>query len=216
MRQSIIFDMDGTLFETEPVALAAFHLTFEKLKKEGLYTGEIPSDDMMLKQLGKTMDQLWLTLIPGVEPNIRRLADEWMFQFEEELIRSRKGRLFPGVEEVLKELYARGYSLFVASNGRPDYVRAILETFQVIHLFTGLYTAVQYQTKTKVDLVRLLLEEYPADGGYMVGDRESDVEAGKENGLTVVGCRFGYANEHELEKADYVISSMKELLSLLA
>ncbi|WP_028988503.1 HAD family hydrolase [Thermicanus aegyptius] len=215
MKQTVIFDMDGTLFQTEPVALAAFRHTFEKLIREGLYYGNIPPDSLMLTQLGKTMDEMWKTLLPDCSVEVHRLADGWMFEYERELIFSRYGKLYPGVEETVKELYQRGYSLFIASNGRPDYVEAILNTFEIRPFFTDLYTAGKYKTKTKADLVHLLLKNYPAERGFMVGDRLSDVEAGKKNGLIVIGCVFGYADPRELADADYVISSMKELIPLV-
>lgn len=215
MKRSILFDMDGTLFQTESVALPAFHHAFDMLFEKGLYQGERPSDERMLKQLGKTLDELWRTLLPGTDFEVHQLADEWMFQHEYESIISKKGSLFPGAEEVIQMLNQKGYLLFITSNGREDYVQAILDSFQLTPYFTDLYTAGRFKTKSKVDLVRMLLQTYPTEQGVMVGDRRSDVEAGKENGLKVIGCKFGFADPDELDHADYVITSLQEIPSIL-
>ena len=48
----------------------------------------------------------------------------------------------------------------------------------------------------------------------MVGDRRSDIEAAKDNGLWTIGCRFGFANDEELREADIVIQRFGELSRL--
>lgn len=212
MKQAIIFDMDGTLFETDPVALKGFKKTFERLMEKGLYKGEMPSDDVFLNQLGKTFEEIWDSLIPDGDENIRNLADEWMLEIELELINEGVGQLYPDVIKVLTTLKEQGYSLFVASNGREEYIDAIVNHFQMKDLFVDLYSAGRFNTESKNDLVKLLLHKYDIVSGYMIGDRHSDVEAGKTNGLTVIGCKFGFADEKELEDADVHISSFQELI----
>jgi phosphoglycolate phosphatase len=211
MNHAIIFDMDGTLFETEPVALKAYYKTFDKLRSEGLYNGPTPTDEMLLNQLGKTLQEIWETLLPGCDKEVHKKADEWMFIFEKELIESGEGNLYPGVKEVFTILKKRGYSLFVASNGREDYIQAIVDYFQLNDLFVDLYSAGRFQTKSKIDLVRRLINTFNIKEGTMVGDRHSDVEAGKTNGLKVIGCMYGFANDKELQGADRIITSFYEL-----
>ncbi|MNR58572.1 bifunctional 5'-methylthioadenosine/S-adenosylhomocysteine nucleosidase/phosphatase [compost metagenome] len=49
----------------------------------------------------------------------------------------------------------------------------------------------------------------------MVGDRSSDVEAGRSNGLGVVGCAYAvYGRQEELKDADKLITDFRELLEL--
>ena len=52
------------------------------------------------------------------------------------------------------------------------------------------------------------LDEHDIRDAWMVGDRSSDVEAGKENGQTVIGRRYaGFGGEQELKGSDVVIHS---------
>jgi phosphoglycolate phosphatase-like HAD superfamily hydrolase len=63
----------------------------------------------------------------------------------------------------------------------------------------------------------MLLDEYELESAWMVGDRSSDVEAGKENHLFVVGCSYAdFGNSKELAEADVIIKDFAGLLTLTA
>lgn len=207
--------MDGTLFETDPVALQGFKKTFERLMENGYYDGEMPSDEVFLNQLGKTFEEIWDSLIPNGDEAIRNMADEWMLEIELELIKEGVGQLYPDVIEILTSLKEQDYPLFIASNGREEYIDAIVDHFEIRNLFIDLYSAGRFKTESKNDLVRLLKEKYQVESGFMVGDRHSDVEAGKTNGLVVIGCKFGFADPKELENADLRITTFQELIPMM-
>lgn len=213
--RAIIFDMDGTLFETDLVALQGFKETFQRLKAEGHYNGEIPSDEILLDQLGKTFEDIWAQLLPDAGEEVRNRADELMLEIELGLIRKGVGKLYPAVAEVLRSLQSSGYSLFVASNGREEYISAIVNHFHLEDVFVDLYSAGRFHTASKVDLVQMLKHSYDVTLGYMVGDRRSDIEAGKKNGLTTIGCQFGFADIEELKDADHIITSFSQILSII-
>ncbi|QBK12862.1 HAD family hydrolase [Thermoactinomyces vulgaris] len=213
--KAIIFDLDGTLFQTEKVAVPAFQETFRHLQTTGKFQGDIPDEEKIQSVFGMTHQELWEVLLPGADSALKEKADRFMLQKELELFRQGKGEIFPGVRETLMQFYEDGWPLFVASNGAGDYVRTALETKGLISLFKGIYTAGEYQTADKSDLVRILKNDYGVTDGLMVGDRSSDIKAGKENQLFSVGCRYtGYpcfGQENELDEADAIIHSFPEL-----
>jgi phosphoglycolate phosphatase-like HAD superfamily hydrolase len=49
----------------------------------------------------------------------------------------------------------------------------------------------------------------------MVGDRHSDIEAGKVNGLYTIACDFGFATEGELDGADDCVTAFPDILPLI-
>ncbi|MFD1424826.1 HAD family hydrolase [Laceyella tengchongensis] len=217
--KAIIFDLDGTLFQTEKVGVPAFRETFVQLRKEGLYDGEIPSNEKIQSVFGMTHEELWETLLPEASEEVRHTADQLMLAKELELFEQGVGQCYPGVEETLPQLIDQGWSLFIASNGVGPYVRGALSSKGLISLFKGIYTAGDYETETKVDLVRICKETHGITQGYMVGDRQSDVRAGLENGLVVIGCRYTgfpqFGGEEELQGADMILSTFSELPSLV-
>ncbi|MHB1419813.1 MAG: HAD family hydrolase [Bacillota bacterium] len=211
----IIFDLDGTLVQSEKVAVPAFAYAFEKLRQQGLYAGPTPSDQEMTAVIGMTNDKIWQQLLPDSTSDIRQLADSYLLEGELHYLDLGWGSLYPEVKETLADLAGK-YTLFVASNGGPTYVNASLETCGISHLFKRVYTAQGYKTASKVDLVRLLLSREEVQSAVMVGDRRSDVQAGKKNGLYTIGCRFGFADTKELEGADVVIGHFAMLNEVVA
>lgn len=208
---AVLFDMDGTLLQTEKLAVPAFQKTFEDLREQKLWDGQTPDEDKLTNVLGMTIAQLWETLLPEANEKTRMIADRLLLENEIALLQQGVTDLYPGVREQLQQLHDKGIALFVASNGREEYIDAICEHFSIKQLFTDLYSAGRFQTKSKNDLVAKLLKEYRVENGVMVGDRHSDVEAGKTNGLFTIGCDFGFARPGELDGADIVIHDFTEL-----
>ncbi|GGG74886.1 HAD family hydrolase [Paenibacillus radicis (ex Gao et al. 2016)] len=213
--EAIIFDMDGTLFETETLLRSVHTRLFDTLREEGLYTYETPPIESVLACLGMLLDDIWRKIMPESTEAARKRADELFLQYEVEELAAGKGSLYPGTAETLAALKASGIKLFVASNGLESYVKEVARYKGIAEFFDGLYSAGEYKTTSKVDLVAKLLSDHELNSAWMVGDRSSDVEAGKRNGLIVIGCAYaGYGRDTELDGSDALIGSMAELLQL--
>lgn len=213
--EAMIFDMDGTLFKTETLLIPVFHRVFDQLRKEGLYAGETPPEELILSCLGMLLPDIWRRVIPNHSETVHRRADELLLEYELEGLQQLATELYPQVPETLQELKARGVRLFVASNGLEHYVKGVAEAHGIAPLFEGLFSAGEFQTATKVDLVKLLLDRHGITRAWMIGDRSSDVEAGKRNGLAVIGCAYaGFGDDRELAGSDVRIRNFDELISL--
>lgn len=119
----MIFDMDGTLFQTETLLLPAYHQLFDTLRAEGHFEGETPPEERMLGSLGMLLEDIWKVVMPEASEAAHRRADELLLQLEIEGLDGGSSRLYPGVKETLEALKAQGVRLFVASNGLEDYVK---------------------------------------------------------------------------------------------
>jgi phosphoglycolate phosphatase len=214
--EAMIFDMDGTLFQTETLLIHVHDRLFQQLREEGLYINETPPVERLLGCLGMLLEDIWRKVMPDGSEAAHRRADELMLLYELEGLAESQGTLYPYVEETLQRLKERGIKLFVASNGLEPYVKGVAEHKGISGLFDGLYSAGEFGTATKVDLVGRLLRDHNIKSAWMVGDRSSDVEAGKANGLTVIGCSYaGFGRDLELDGSDELISDFREILSLL-
>ncbi|CAM2970631.1 HAD-IA family hydrolase [Paenibacillus sediminis] len=213
--EAMLFDMDGTLFQTETLLLPAYHKMFDRLRTEGIYTGETPPESLVLSTLGMILDDIWKTVLPDLDAEGRNRANEIMLELEVEGLQSGNTKLYPQVKETLQALKSQGVKLFVASNGVEHYVKGVAHAHDIYSLFDGVYSAGEYKTRTKVDLVHRLLTDHNIQSAWMVGDRSSDVEAGKKNGQTVIGCEYaGFGNHSELQGSDTIIHSFDQLLKL--
>ncbi len=217
--KAIIFDFDGTLFQTEKVGVPACRETFLQLRESGDFSGEIPCDEMIHSVFGLTHEQLWKKLLPEASSELKERADRLMLEKELALFHKGEGQVYPRVKETLVKLNNEGWPLFIASNGVGAYVNAALKSEGLIFLFKGIYTSGDYNTRDKTEIVQLCKKENNITGGYMVGDRSSDIKAGKENGLSTVGCRYEgfpqFGKQDELSEADFVIHSFGDLPQLI-
>ena len=207
--EAVIFDVDGTLFQTEKVLLPAFRRTFDQLGRT------CPSEEDLLNVFGMTIPELWETLLPDADMNERDRANQLLQDHNLELMEEGLGELYPGVKETLQTLHERGVRLYTASNGEIRYVEKVAQTQGILPFFDKLYAAGLYKTEKKEELVRILLREQGLKHAVMVGDRKSDITAGRANDLPTIGCDFGFARRHELDGASLTIDSFDQLADAL-
>ncbi|RUS47585.1 HAD family hydrolase [Cohnella sp. AR92] len=214
--EAMLFDLDGTLFQTESLLATVHTRVFDTLREEKLYTKEEPPLERLLGALGMLLEHIWQRVMPDGSPEAHARANELLLKYELEDLEAGIGVLYEGVEETLQALKNKGIRLFVASNGLESYVKEVPRLRGIGTLFEGFYSAGEYQTATKAELVRILLDKHGIRSAWMVGDRSSDVDAGKRNGLFVVGCDYaGFRKDGELEGSDAVIGDFRELLRLV-
>ncbi|TCZ75355.1 HAD family hydrolase [Paenibacillus albiflavus] len=213
---AMIFDMDGTLFRTETILIDAYYRMFDSLRDEKLYEGETPPVENILNSLGMLLAAIWKRVMPDASEETHRRADDLLLEYEIDELKNGKPELYEGVEETLRILKERGIRLFVASNGLEPYVKDVAYYTGIKPLFEDLYSAGEYKTASKVELVRLLLEKHQIRSAWMVGDRSSDMEAALGNNLIAVGCDYAkFRSSGELKDADLRITSFSDILNHL-
>jgi phosphoglycolate phosphatase-like HAD superfamily hydrolase len=211
---AVIFDMDGTLFQTDRILELSLKDTFARLEQEGLWEGDPPIEKYR-EIMGVPLPKVWETLLPLHSEEVRESVNEHFLEVLVDNIQSGKGELYPHVKETLAELKKQGKKLFIASNGLPAYLESIVEYYKLDRLLDATYSIENVDSLNKSDLVHMILMKHGIKRGAVVGDRLSDITAAKENGLLAVGCRFDFSQEHELEKADAVIEDLMEINELI-
>ncbi len=95
MKQAIIFDMDGTLFQTHRILGPALEVAFTKLRQAGKWHDATPLDTYEAI-MGVPLPQVWATLLPAHPETDRKQMDDWFQQALIERIQSRARRLVSG------------------------------------------------------------------------------------------------------------------------
>ena len=213
MNSAVIFDMDGTLFQTNLILESALESTFEQLRQKDQWTGTTPIEKYR-EIMGVPLPIVWETLCPEHSPQMREQSNQ-LFQLALiEQIKSGNGALYEGVESTLIKL-AQTQPLFIASNGQTDYLQAIAETYNLTKWIKSIYSIDLIASGNKSELVAIVLKENNIQSGFVVGDRSSDIQAAHDNHLTSIGVRFDFAQENELEKADYIVNRFDEISAII-
>lgn len=211
--KSFIFDMDGTLFQTDRILEIALDDTFDRLRTLHIWDSDTPIEKYR-EIMGVPLPKVWKELLPNHSPQIREEANDF---FQERLIQkieNGNGALYPNVEEVFIHLKKAGHAIYIASNGLTAYLSAIVTFYRLNQWVTETFSIQQISSLDKVELVGTIIQKYGIVNGTVIGDRLSDINAAKMNKLTAVGCRFDFAQEEELAQADFVIEDLSELISL--
>ena len=214
MTQSLIFDMDGTLFQTDKILELSLEDAFERLRSLKKWNAETPIDKYR-EIMGVPLPKVWETLMPDHSRDVREQTDAYFLEKLLDNIKGGKGALYPNVKEVFSYLKANDYSIYIASNGLTEYLKAIVSYYQLDHWVTETFSIEQIDSLNKSDLVQHIITKYNITQGAVVGDRLSDINAAKDNGLVSIGCNFDFAKEEELAQADIVIDDLMGLKKIM-
>ncbi|MCM3638464.1 HAD hydrolase-like protein [Sporosarcina luteola] len=214
MIQSFIFDMDGTLFQTDRILELALNETFEHLRSMDNWNGATPIEKYR-EIMGVPLPVVWETLMPTHSKEDRELTDGYFLERLLENIRDGNGALYPGVKELFSYLKKNQCSIYIASNGLIGYLEAIVSYYRLDRWVTETFSIEQIDSMNKSHLVRSIVQKYGITNGAVVGDRLSDINAAKDNGLLAIGCNFDFAKEDELAQADIIIDDLLELKKIL-
>ena len=213
MQTAIIFDMDGTLFQTNLILEPALEHTFEHLRQQELWSGATPIEQYR-EIMGVPLEVVWKTLCPDHSDKIRERSNQY---FQAALIKEilqGNGALYHNVESTLQEL-SESYPLFIASNGETAYLQAIVAYYNLDRWIKKCYSIDIIPSSNKSRLVERIIKEQDIHSGVVVGDRASDINAAIDNKLTAIAVNFDFAQLDEIKKAHYIVENFPQLNDIL-
>ncbi|TGB04877.1 HAD hydrolase-like protein [Halobacillus salinus] len=214
MSQAVIFDMDGTLFQTEKILELALEDTFQLMRSKGEWEGTTPIEQYR-EIMGVPLPEVWDTLLPAHSDELKRVVDAYFLERLVENIHAGSGALYPGVEDAMEFLVENQFSIYIASNGLRKYLHAIVQHYKLDRWVTETFSIEQIASPHKSDLVCEILKKHAITSGAVVGDRLSDIKAAKENALLAIGCHFDFAKEEEMVQADFVVYDLRDVKQVL-
>ena len=205
----IIFDLDGTLVDTSGDITNALNYA---LKPYGLR--DLTVEDT-IKMVGEGITRLIEKLLENERIQIRdTVIKRFLDYYSEHLVDF--STLYPHVRETLEKL--NDYKKAVISNKREYLSTRLLDKLDLLKYFDLVVgsdtTSERKPSAVPVIYVFTKLGVNP-DESIIVGDSDYDIEAGKKAGLKTVAVTYGYRERQYLIDADYIIDSMKDLLTLL-
>lgn len=211
MYQFVLFDFDGTVFDTvEGITKCVRHA----INKVGLdaplnelrcFAGP-PLGDMFMEKFGFD----------------RKAAEQAIADFRERYlpIGLYESRVFPGIADLLRELRDAGCRLAIATSKPQPLAEELLAREGIIGLFdaiSGSDPSGGDDSKQAVTVRAMELLGAAPEETVLVGDTKYDVIGAHQCGIKCIGVRYGYAAAGELESAaaDFIAADMNEIKTII-
>jgi phosphoglycolate phosphatase-like HAD superfamily hydrolase len=203
----IIFDLDGTLFNTTTAFIPACKEFFYQ------YHSNYPGDDEVMKLVGEPESYFKTWLKRHHIHEDFSLVRQSMIELEVKYILDR-GRLFDGVDRILNYLHQHQFEMALCSNAVPDYQQAVFLKTGMGNYVKKVRLPLSSSDTKSIMLSELLKHAASAPFHIMIGDRIHDIQAAKDNGILSIGCAYGYGG-NEIKEADYIVQSASEILEII-
>ena len=193
MRQAVIFDLDGTLTQSEEgiwncVRHAADCLGYP-----------CPEGDTLRKFIGPPLMYSFQTYMGMDEETAREAVRVYRERYT--TVGLYENRVFPGVRRMLRTLRRAGWYIGIATGKPQETSERVIAHFGLDRFFDKIVGPDGVTNRSDKEwLIRQALpEQY--DEAWMVGDRRFDVEGGLAVGIHTIGVGYGYGTEEELRGA---------------
>lgn len=212
--KTIFFDYDGTLHNSINIYAPAFRKAYKFLADEGFAQKREWSDKEISYWLGFNPEEMWKNFMPSLSEELRKTCSNIISEEMAAQIEQGRPVLYEGAFETLEYLKDKGYHLVFISNCKTYYKECHSKLFNLDKYFENLICSDDYNFIPKADILKAIKQNYPEDM-IIVGDRRQDIDAGRKNNIYTIGCSYGFALEGELDDADMLIKSIRELTKYL-
>lgn len=186
MKKAVIFDLDGTLWDSSESVVAAWNTIFSRCPD---ISRRITVADMHT-YMGKTIDKIAPLALPDT-PEPRRSEVLWEgVRYEQEYIAQHGARLYPGLRETLEQLRTE-YALIIVSNCQDGYIQCFLELSGMAELFTDFESA-GATGLSKGENIRLVIQRNGIGSAVYVGDTQGDLDSADFAGVPFIRAAYGF------------------------
>ena len=206
---ALLFDLDGTVLNTDELIFRTFKYTFKKFLPEYTLTQE-----ELLSFLGPSLKDSFSRYLPSekVEEAIK-VYRQYNYEKHNDYV-----TLYPQETEVLEKLYQKGYKMAIVTTKYTDTAVYGLKSFGLDKYFKVVIGSDQVtHGKPHPEAVLEALKKLNMDKGYMIGDNVTDILAGKNADIHTIGVTWSLKGTQDILDAhpDYMMESYEDLLDYL-
>ena len=206
--KNIMFDVDGTIFDTGEGVSASILYALEKMGEKPL-----PAETLR-KFIGPPLIDGFMQFA-GFSEEKANTAIAYYREFY-----TPKGvymaKLYDGIESLFSDLYNAGKNLFVISSKPTVFVQKLFAKYNIDKYFKDI-AEVRFDNCeiSKADLIESVIKKYGLDisDTVMIGDRKFDIDGANEIGVRSIGVTYGFGSRDELLRhgADFIADSAEEI-----
>ena len=185
--ESLIFDIDGTLWDSRALVAEGYAI---QLRKEGLDHLCVTAED--LKPLfGKVMTEIADAILAPIPVPERYELMERCMETENRYLHENECAIgYPEVRQTLQAL-AQRYRLFIVSNSQCGYPELCIRKLGLEEVIEGHLCFGDTGTE-KGGTIRRLMAEHHIQSAVYIGDTQGDLEACQEAGIPFIWTSFGF------------------------
>jgi phosphoglycolate phosphatase len=205
---SIIFDLDGTLWDsTDTVASAWQHA----LSQAPYMSQEVMSRERVRSITGMTYDAIFETLFPFLDANQRDEVKKLCAKSELEILYKQGGTLYPDLAETLEYL-GKKYKLYIVSNCQSGYIEMFLD-LNSMHSHFLAHQCFGTKGNPKADNIRDIVNDNNLKAPVYIGDTMGDYTSATKAGVPFIFASYGFGVVETGQVA--TINSFEELKEIL-
>lgn len=205
LMDSIIFDVDGTLWDSTKIVAKAW----TKVLAEQTNLHMIITSARLHQLFGQTLPDIAKQLFPKETTERQLELIDLCCEEEHRTLLKTPAPTYPGLEETLKILSSK-YPLYIVSNCEAGYIETFLEATGLAAYFQG-HLCPGDTGNAKAANIRQIVHDYRLEEPVYVGDTDGDYRACQEAGVPFVFASYGFG---QVDTPDYTIEKLEDLTHL--
>ena len=202
---SIIFDLDGTLWDSTETIAVAWQQALDQL---GMDSSKMTAETVR-GLAGMPYDAIYDKLFPELEGEERDRLQKLCARLELETLKERGGVLYPEVKETLDYLKGK-YKLAIVSNCQSGYIETFLEHHS-LHAYFNDHECYGNNGISKGENILEVIRRNKLQRAVYIGDTTGDYEASQKAQVPFILAAYGFGTvEAEVESIDQ-FSDLKKL-----
>jgi HAD superfamily hydrolase (TIGR01509 family) len=209
MIQTVIFDMDGVIVDTEPVHRFAYFQHFSELNIE-------VSEELFTSFTGNSTRNVFqrVNSIFNLNADVEELILRKRTIFNDAFDHKEDLELLEGVEKLIKNLHENGVELILASSASKVTIDRVFRRFGLHPYFSNIVSGEDFpKSKPHPAIFEFAasLSKAPKENCIVIEDSTNGVLAAKAAGIYCVGYNSIHSKLQDLSKADKIVNHFNEL-----